>query len=278
MPLLDVQDLAIHFRTEQGQVIRAVDGVSFHVDRGEVLCLVGESGSGKTVTSLSLLRLLPSPPARIVGGRVLYQDSRGGAAIDLAQAPEPALRRIRGNRIAMVFQDPMTSLNPYLTVGSQLSEVLEVHRGTSGAAAREAVVRVLHDVGLPAPAGRLRDYPHQLSGGMRQRVMIAMALLCEPDLLIADEPTTALDVTVQAQILRLVAERKAALGLGVLWITHDFGVVARLADRVAVMQSGRIVEHGPVEQMLRAPQHPYTAALLRAVPRLDVARAEAESP
>ncbi len=278
MPLLDVLGLVTEFSTQEGGVVRAVDGVSFHVDRGEVLCLVGESGSGKTAACLSLLRLLPSRAARIVGGRVLYRDSRGGDVVDLARAPEAALRRIRGNRIAMVFQDPMTSLNPYLTVGSQLAEVLEVHRGTTRASAREAVVRVLHDVGLPSPSSRLGDYPHQLSGGMRQRVMIAMALLCQPDLLIADEPTTALDVTVQAQILALMTERKAELGLGVLWVTHDLGVVARLADRVAVMQAGRIVEHGSVEQVLGAPEHPYTKALLRAVPRLDVARAEAQAP
>jgi oligopeptide/dipeptide ABC transporter ATP-binding protein len=269
VPLLDVQGLATHFATEDGGVLRAVDGVSFTLERSEVLCLVGESGSGKTVAALSLLRLVPSPEGRIVAGRMLYRDSRGGGEVDLARASEAEMRRIRGNRIAMVFQDPMTALNPYLTVGTQLREVLEVHGGKARAAADRAVVRVLGEMGISAPESRLRDYPHQLSGGMRQRVMIAMALLCTPDVLVADEPTTALDVTVQAQILRNVAERTAQLGLGVLWITHDLGVVARIADRVAVMYGGRIVEQGLVAQVLRAPRHPYTAALQRAVPRLD---------
>ena len=273
MSLLAVHDLRTHFADEDGAVLRAVDGVSFHLERGEVLCLVGESGSGKSVACLSLLGLVPCPPGRRVAGRILYRDSRGGSEVDLAQAPEAVLRRIRGNRIAMVFQDPMTALNPYMTVERQLGEVLQVHRGASRAVARAAVVRAMRDVGIAAPESRLRDYPHQLSGGMRQRVMIAMALLCEPDLLVADEPTTALDVTVQAQILRLVLERKAELGLGVLWVTHDLGVVARIADRVAVMYAGRIVEHGPVREVLGAPRHPYTAALRRAVPRLDLASA-----
>jgi oligopeptide/dipeptide ABC transporter ATP-binding protein len=271
MALLAVHGLATHFDTEDGGVIRAVDGVSFTLDRGEVLCLVGESGSGKTVAALSLLQLVPCPPGRIVAGRMLYRDSRGGGEVDLARASGAELRHIRGNRIAMVFQDPMTSLNPYLTIGTQLGEVLEAHGGKPRAGAGEILVGALRDMGISAPEQRLRDYPHQLSGGMRQRVMIAMALLCDPDLLLADEPTTALDVTVQAQILRHMAERKEALGLGVLWITHDLGVVARIADRVAVMYGGRIVEQGPVAQVLRAPRHPYTAALQRSVPRLDAA-------
>ena len=268
MAMLEVEGLRTHFFTEAGEV-RAVDGVDFVIDRGEVLCLVGESGSGKTVAALSVLGLVPSPPGRVVAGKIIYRDSRGGDGIDLARASEKALRRVRGNRIAMVFQDPMTSLNPYLRIGTQLTEVLEVHRAERGAKARETVVSVLREVGIAAPEDRLRSHPHQLSGGMRQRVMIAMALLCQPDLLIADEPTTALDVTVQAQIMELVAERKQELGLGVLWITHDLGVVARMADRVAVMTKGRIVEQGPVRELFARPKHPYTQALLKAVPRLD---------
>jgi len=269
--LLEVKDLATHFFTEEG-VVRAVDGITFHVDKGEVLGIVGESGSGKSVASLSLLRLIPDPPGRIVSGQILL--SEGGKRVDLAQASEATMREIRGDRIAMIFQDPMTSLNPYLRVSEQLCEVLELHKGMRRAEAREKGIAMLRSVGIPAAEMRFDDYPHQLSGGMRQRVMIAMALLCEPELLIADEPTTALDVTIQAQILELISERKAALGAAVILITHDLGVVARMADRVAVMYAGRIVEEGPVGAIFADPRHPYTIGLARSIPRLDDVKGE----
>jgi oligopeptide/dipeptide ABC transporter ATP-binding protein len=264
--LLEVENLSTHFFTHEG-VVRAVDDVSFSVDRGEVLCLVGESGSGKSVTSLSLLGLVPDPPGRIVGGAIRFEHE--GEIEDLTKVSEARLRAIRGNRIAMIFQDPMTSLNPYLRVGRQLTEVLEIHEGASRAEAKKRAIEMLAAVGIPAPESRFDDYPHQLSGGMRQRVTIAMALLCAPVLLIADEPTTALDVTIQAQILELIEARKNDLDLGVLFITHDLGVVAKMADRVAVMYAGRIVEQGTVDAIFETPQHPYTAALLRSIPRLD---------
>jgi oligopeptide/dipeptide ABC transporter ATP-binding protein len=264
--LLEVDNLHTHFFGEEG-VVRAVDGVSFSVDRGEVLCLVGESGSGKSVTSLSILGLVPDPPGRVVAGAIRFHHA--DRVEDLAAVGEERLRRIRGNRIAMIFQDPMSSLNPYLRVGPQLTEVLEIHQDLARAAARDKAVEMLAAVGIPAPAARFDDYPHQLSGGMRQRVMIAMALLCAPALLIADEPTTALDVTIQAQILELIEARKRELGLGILFITHDLGVVAKMADRVAVMYAGRIVEQGTVDAIFGAPQHPYTRALARSIPRLD---------
>jgi oligopeptide/dipeptide ABC transporter ATP-binding protein len=270
MPLLEVIDLKTHFFTEEG-VVKAVDGISYHLDKGEVLGIVGESGSGKSVSSLSTLRLIPDPPGRIVGGKILFH-GEGGKVVDLAQASEERMQKIRGNRIAMIFQDPMTSLNPYLKVSEQLCEVLELHRGLKRPAAREKGIEMLQSVGIPDPHNRFDDYPHQLSGGMRQRVMIAMALLCEPELLIADEPTTALDVTIQAQILELIRERKEAMGVGIILITHDLGVVARLADRVAVMYAGRIVEQGPVDAIFTEPRHPYTVGLARSIPRLDDAR------
>ena len=269
--LLDVRDLETHFRTEDG-VVRAVDGVSFQVDRGEVLCIVGESGSGKSVASLSILGLVPNPPGVIAGGEILFRPDDDKDAEDLVKASDGRLRDIRGDRIAMIFQDPMTSLNPYLRVGVQLAEVLEIHQQVTGADARKRVVDMLDDVGIPAPDTRLDDYPHQLSGGMRQRVMIAMALLCQPDLLIADEPTTALDVTIQAQILALIEERKNDLGLAVMLITHDLGVVAKMADRVAVMYAGKMVEQGDVEPIFAEPHHPYTMALQESIPRVDDAR------
>jgi oligopeptide/dipeptide ABC transporter ATP-binding protein len=274
MTLLEVRDLKTHFFTEEG-VVRAVDGVSFTVDRGEVLGIVGESGSGKTIASLSILGLVPDPPGRIVGGQILFRDT--DKEEDLVAATPARLEAIRGDRIAMIFQDPMTSLNPYLTVRRQLTEVLEIHQGLAGKAAEDRVVAMLADVGIPTPRARLDDYPHQLSGGMRQRVMIAMALLCQPALLIADEPTTALDVTIQAQILTLIEERKAELGLAVMLITHDLGVIARMADRVAVMYSGRIVEQGTAAAVFAQPLHPYTRALLRSVPRIDDDRGELEA-
>ncbi len=260
--LLSVRGLCTSFFTDEGEV-RAVDGVSFDIEAGEVVCLVGESGSGKSAAALSILRLLPDPPGRITAGRILF----GGD--DLARAREARMRAIRGDRIAMIFQDPMTSLNPYLTVGAQLCEVLALHRGAGSVEAKKAAAAMLAEVGIPAPDERLGDYPHQLSGGMRQRVMIAMALLCEPDLLIADEPTTALDVTVQAQILDLIADLKEKRGLAVLLITHDLGVVARMADRALVMYAGKLVEQGRADELLARPRHPYTAALCRSVPRID---------
>ena len=258
--LLRVEELRTHFETPAGMV-RAVDGVSLEVSAGETLALVGESGCGKSLTALSILRLV-LPPGRIVGGRVLF---RGRNLVELA---EGEMRLIRGNRIAMVFQEPMTSLNPVLTIGQQIGEVLRLHQGLSGRGARERTVGLLRGVGIPAPEQRLREHPHELSGGMRQRVMIAMALACEPELLIADEPTTALDVTIQAQVLALLRELRQQSGLGVLFITHDLGVVAQIADHVAVMYAGRIVERAAVRELLSAPRHPYTRGLLEATPRL----------
>ncbi|HXI56689.1 MAG TPA: ABC transporter ATP-binding protein [Polyangia bacterium] len=261
-PILQVTDLRTYFRTDDG-LVKAVDGLSFQLGRGETLGIVGESGSGKSVTSLSLMQLLPRPPASHPSGQIMF-DGR-----DLMKLPEVELRRLRGNRIAMIFQDPMTSLNPYLTVERQLTEVLQQHRGMSRSEARARSIEVLGHVGIPDPARRIDDHPHEFSGGMRQRVMIAMALLCEPQLLIADEPTTALDVTIQAQILRLIKQLQAEFGTSVILITHDLGVVAGMADRVAVMYAGRIVETGAAVDIFREPQHPYTRGLLRSIPRLD---------
>jgi oligopeptide transport system ATP-binding protein len=261
-PILSVRDLRTYFRTDDG-LVKAVDGVSFALGRGETLGIVGESGSGKSVTSLSLMQLLPRPPASHPSGQIMF-DGR-----DLMTSPEHDLRRLRGNRIAMIFQDPMTSLNPYLTVERQLTEVLQLHRGLSRADARARAIQMLGKVGIPDAARRIHDHPHEFSGGMRQRVMIAMALLCEPQLLIADEPTTALDVTIQAQILRLIKGLQTELGTSVILITHDLGVVAGMADRVAVMYAGRIVETGAATEIFRDPQHPYTRGLLRSIPRLD---------
>ena len=265
-PLLDVQDLRTSFFSSEGEA-RAVDGVSFTVRRGETLALVGESGSGKSVTSLSVMRLFPSPPGRITGGRILFHD--GGAVQDLAQASERQMRRLRGRAMGMIFQEPMTSLNPLLTVGEQVAEVLRAHTDLGRAAIAARTVAMLARVGIAAPAQRARDYPHHLSGGMRQRVMIAVALACAPSLLIADEPTTALDVTIQGQVLALMRDLRDEFGMGMLFITHDLGVVAQIADRVAVMYAGRIVEEGAVEAVFDQPRHPYTRALLRSLPRMD---------
>jgi len=270
--LLEVRDLKTHFFTEDG-VVRAVDGISYSVARGEVLCIVGESGSGKSVSSLSTMRLIPDPPGRIVAGQILLEEGEGRTT-DLAKLDERAMQRIRGKRVAMIFQDPMTSLNPYLRISDQLVEVLVLHEGLRKAAARERAIDMLKAVGIPDPARRLDDHPHHLSGGMRQRVMIAMALLCSPELLIADEPTTALDVTTQAQILELLLDRKDArskegMGLGIVLITHDLGVVARVADRVAVMYAGHIVEESPVAELFADPRHPYTVGLARSIPSLE---------
>ena len=261
-PLLEVQDLQTFFHAE-GTVARAVDGVSFTVGAGETLAIVGESGSGKSVTSLSIMRLVPIPPGEIAGGRVLFRGR------DLLALPEPAMRDIRGNEIGMIFQEPMSSLNPLLTVGEQISEVVRLHQGLGRNAARQRAVEMLGRVNIPDPERRAREYPHRLSGGMRQRVMIAMALACRPALLIADEPTTALDVTIQAQILHLIRALQIEMSMSVLFITHNLGVVAQVADRVAVMYAGRIVEQGDVRTVFAAPLHPYTRALLRSIPRVE---------
>jgi oligopeptide transport system ATP-binding protein len=253
-------------------LVRAVDGVSFYVEKGETLGIVGESGSGKSVTSLSLMRLIPSPPGKIVGGTIMFDGH------DLLSYDMDEMRRIRGKKIAMIFQDPMTSLNPVLTIGRQITESLELHMRLSGKEARKRAAELLALVGIPSPEKRLDDYPHQFSGGMRQRVMIAMALSCNPDLLIADEPTTALDVTIQAQILELINKLKDELGMGVIIITHDLGVVARMADRVAVMYAGRIVEEGPTQQIFADPRMPYTIGLLQSIPRLDEERGRRLNP
>jgi oligopeptide/dipeptide ABC transporter ATP-binding protein len=262
-PLLEVADLRTQFESEEGAV-RAVNGVSFTVDEGRVLGLVGESGCGKSVTALSIMRLI-DPPGRVTSGKVLFHDD--GSERDLLALPHGELEEILGNRISMIFQDPLTSLNPVLTVGYQIMEPLRVHRRMSSSEARDEAVRLLGRVGIPCE--RLDDYPHQFSGGMRQRVMIAMAVACRPKLLIADEPTTALDVTIQAQILNLLRELKRELGTSVVIITHDLGVIAQLADRVAVMYAGRIVEDAPVAEILDAPRHPYTRALVASIPRLN---------
>ena len=260
--LLSVRDLRVEFRTEDG-IVRAVDGVSFDLERGRTLGLVGESGSGKSVTNLALLRLVPDPPGRIAGGSIRL------AGTDLLALSEREMRGVRGKRIAMIFQDPMTSLNPYLRVARQLTEVLELHEGCTRDAARRRSIEMLERVGIPEASRRIDDYPHQFSGGMRQRVMIAMALLCKPEVLIADEPTTALDVTIQAQILDLIRDLRDEFATAVVLITHDLGVVAGLADDVAVMYAGHIVEHAPTKSLFAAPQHPYTLGLMRCIPRLD---------
>jgi len=258
--LLEVNDLQTYFPTRAG-LVRAVDGVSFYLDRGELLGLVGESGCGKSMTALSLMRLI-APPGKIVGGEILFEGK------DLLKVSDAAMREMRGDDIAMIFQDPMTSLNPVYTVGEQIAEALRLHRKLTRKQARQATIEAMREVAIPDPARRLDDYPHQLSGGMRQRVMIAMALACNPKLLIADEPTTALDVTIQAQILELLDDLRKQRELAVLLITHDLGVVAEVADRVAVMYTGRIVEESPVDELFARPKHPYTEGLLRSVPKL----------
>jgi oligopeptide/dipeptide ABC transporter ATP-binding protein len=267
VPVLDVRELRTYFETDAGTA-RAVDGVSFTVDRGEALGLVGESGSGKSVTALSILRLVPEPPGHIVAGSSIRLRGR-----DLMALPERSMCDVRGNDVGMVFQEPMTSLNPVQPVGEQVAEPIRRHLGFGRRAARERAIELLGLVGIPEPAERVAAYPHQLSGGMRQRVMIAMALACDPALLIADEPTTALDVTIQAQILDLLRELRARLGMALILITHDLGVVAEVCDRVAVMYAGQIVETGGVGAVFRKPCHPYTEGLLRAMPRLGRSRA-----
>ena len=260
--ILKVEDLRIHFETRDGTV-RAVEGVSFDLHRGETLCVVGESGCGKSVTAMSILRLLPQPPARIVSGRILFEGR------DLLKEPERAIRDIRGNAISMIFQEPMTSLNPVLTVGRQISESIVLHQGLSKKAAEDRAAEMLNLVRIADPRQRLNEYPHQMSGGMRQRVMIAMALSCNPKVLIADEPTTALDVTIQAQILNLMLELKEDLDTAIILITHDLGVVAEMAQRVIVMYAGRKVEEAPAKELFGAPLHPYTRGLMGSIPKLN---------
>jgi peptide/nickel transport system ATP-binding protein len=262
-PLLEVRDLRTHFFTRDG-VAKAVDGVSFSVEAGEMLALVGESGCGKSVTAFSILRLIADPPGRIVGGEIVFEGR------DLLKLSDAEMRAIRGDRIGMIFQDPMTSLNPVFTIGEQIAEAVSMHRPVSRKAALARAVELLELVKIPDPHRRVQDYPHRLSGGMRQRAVIAMALACEPALLIADEPTTALDVTIQAQVLELISELKDRLGMGVIIITHDLGIVAQHAKRVAVMYAGRIVEEADVGALFQRPLHPYTQGLLASIPRPHV--------
>lgn len=260
--LLEVNNLTTHFFTQDG-VVKAVDGITYDLEEGEVLGVVGESGCGKSVHALSIMRLVPSPPGRTVAGEVIFEGE------NLLEMDDSEMRNIRGNRIAMVFQEPMTSLNPVLTIGRQLTETLELHQGMNKQQARDRAAELLQTVGIPDAARRLVDYPHQFSGGMRQRVMIAMALSCNPKLIIADEPTTALDVTIQAQILELMQDLARDFGTAMIIITHNLGVVARYADNVNVMYAGNIIETGSAEEIYHNPRHPYTLALLNSVPRLD---------
>jgi peptide/nickel transport system ATP-binding protein len=264
--LLEVQDLVTEFRTDRGAV-RAVDGVSFEIGAGKTLGVVGESGCGKSVTALSIMRLVPDPPGAIAGGRISY---RGRNLLDV---PEREMRDIRGHKISMIFQEPMTSLNPVFTAGDQVAEAVRLHQKKSRSQALEVAVEMFRLVGIPSPRERLKSYPHQLSGGMRQRVMIAMALACRPDLLIADEPTTALDVTIQAQILDLLRKLQDELGMSILLITHDLGIVAETCEEVVVMYAGRVVERAATANLFARPRHHYTAGLLRSVPSYGAARA-----
>ena len=268
-PLLRVRDLRVRFRAEAG-LLTAVDGISFDLRRGETLAIVGESGSGKSVTSLALMRLLPPAPGCAVDGNIVFRPEPDSPGQDLLSLPDEAMRRMRGDRIAMVFQEPMTSLNPVHPIGAQIAEALLYHRNVTRRAAQDAAAALLERVGIPEPRRRLASYPHQLSGGMRQRAMIAMALSCDPDILIADEPTTALDVTIQAQILKLIADLQLQSGMSVIFVTHNLGVVAEIADRVLVMYAGRAIEQAPVADLFARPLHPYTAGLLASVPRPDL--------
>src|ERR1051325_7776012 len=261
--LLEVRNLQTHFPTRAG-LVRAVDGVSFYLDRGELLGLVGESGCGKSMTALSVMRLI-APPGKIVNGEILFDGK------DLLKLSEAEMREMRGDDIAMIFQDPMTSLNPVFTVGEQIAEALRLHRKLSKKQARQATIEAMREVAIPDPARGIDDYPHQFSGGMRQRVMIAMALACSPKLLIADEPTTALDVTIQAQILELLQDMKSRFGMAIMLITHAIGVVAETAQRVVVMYAGKVIEEAPVERLFADPKHPYTQGLIRSIPRIDTA-------
>jgi peptide/nickel transport system ATP-binding protein len=265
--LLDVKNLKTYFFTDEG-IVRAVDGVDLYIEKGETLGVVGESGCGKSVTALSIMRLIPQPPGKIVEGQILYN------GLDLVTIPANKLRKIRGKEISMVFQEPMTSLNPVFTCGEQIAEALRLHEGLGRRDAMDKTVEMLKVVHIPNAERRVKEYPHQLSGGMRQRVMIAMALSCSPNLLIADEPTTALDVTIQAQILELLNELKSKLKMAVMLITHDMGVIAETAQRVVVMYAAKVAEEAPVGDLFKEPLHPYTQGLLRSIPRIDLAATE----
>jgi dipeptide transport system ATP-binding protein len=265
--ILQVKDLQVSFKTYGGEV-QAVRGVTFDLHKGETLAIVGESGCGKSVTSQSIMQLIPNPPGKIVGGEIIFKGK------DLIKLKEPELRKIRGANISMIFQDPMTALNPTITIGEQIMEGIIQHKNVSRAEAKKAAIEMLTLVGIPSPDLRLKQYPHQFSGGMRQRIVIAMALVCSPDVLIADEPTTALDVTIQAQILELFKDIQIKTGVSIILITHDLGVVAQVADRIAVMYAGKIVEMGSRREIFYQPQHPYTKGLLQSVPRLDNEREE----
>jgi len=265
--MLRVRDLRTHFYTHDG-LVPAVDGVSFNIKKGETLCVVGESGCGKSVTAMSILKLVPTPPGKYVSGEILFKGD------DLLKKSDEEMRMIRGNDIAMIFQEPMTSLNPVFTVGNQICETVMLHQQLNKKEAMEVAVGMLRKVGIPLPEKRVREYPHQLSGGMRQRIMIAMALSCNPMLLIADEPTTALDVTIQAQILDLMRKMKEETGSSIMFITHDLGVVAEMADRVVVMYAGKIVEEGTSAEIFNNSKHPYTSGLLKSIPRLESKRKE----
>ncbi|HLO04586.1 MAG TPA: ABC transporter ATP-binding protein [Symbiobacteriaceae bacterium] len=260
--LVEIRNLRTHFHTEDG-IVPAVDGVNFYIKRGETLGVVGESGCGKSVTSLSVMRLIPNPPGKIVEGEILFEGQ------DLVKKSESEMRKIRGNDISMIFQEPMTSLNPVYTIGDQIAEAIQLHQGLNQREAIDKAVEMLRLVGIPLPERRVKEYPHQLSGGMRQRVMIAMALSCNPKLLIADEPTTALDVTIQAQILELMKKLKKELGMAIMLITHDLGVVAEMCERVIVMYGGKVVEEADAVSLFKSPLHPYTEGLLRSIPRMD---------
>ncbi len=266
--LVNVENLRTFFYTEDGEV-PAVDGVSFHINRGETLGVVGESGCGKSVTSLSIMRLIPDPPGKILKGSSISFEGE-----ELLTKSDSQMRKIRGNDISMIFQEPMTSLNPVYTVGDQIMEAIELHQGLSEREARKQAIEMLNLVGIPSPEQRIDEYPHQLSGGMRQRVMIGMALSCNPKMLIADEPTTALDVTIQAQILELMKRLKDEMGMAIMLITHDLGVIAEMAERVVVMYAGKIVEEGSVYDVFGDPQHPYTEGLINSIPRLDAPKAD----
>ncbi|MBI1900634.1 MAG: ABC transporter ATP-binding protein [Planctomycetia bacterium] len=271
MPLLQVEDLRVQFHTDDG-VVRAVDGASFNLEPGEALGIVGESGSGKSVTNLAILGLIPQPPGKIDSGRALFHGR------DLLKMSQKELQTVRGHKIAMIFQDPMTSLNPFLTVAEQLTEVTRLHLKYTAKRALDHAVTMLERVGIPAAARRVHDYPHQFSGGMRQRVMVAMALSCKPEIIIADEPTTALDVTIQAQILDLMRQLQREEGTAIILITHSLGVVANLCGRVSVMYAGKFVEEAPVDRLFARPRHPYTLGLLQSIPRLDEKRGDRLHP
>ncbi|NLJ45619.1 MAG: ABC transporter ATP-binding protein [Treponema sp.] len=262
--ILQVKDLKTYFKLDEG-LLKAVDGVSFDLRKGETLGIVGESGSGKSVTNLAVMKLIPVPPGRIAGGEVLFRGK------DILKMPDEEIRSIRGNKISMIFQDPMTSLNPFLRISTQMIETIVLHQGMSKKDAKDKSIEMLKLAGIPSPEKRIDNYPHQFSGGMRQRVMIAMALSCNPEVLIADEPTTALDVTIQAQILELIKDLTARLGTAVILITHSLGVVAGMCDNINVMYAGRIVERGTAEEIFGDPKHPYTQGLIKSVPRLDKA-------